>query len=65
MIWVIQQSIRLLQKATVSDDLRVLAECMNFVIDQINKSSNNVENAINFFEDSSIRIVVELMNKIN
>lgn len=53
------------KKAIVSDDLRVLAECMNFVIDQINKSSNNVENAINFFEDSNIKIVVELMNKIN
>lgn len=53
------------QKAVVSNDIRVLSSCMEFVINQINYTTNTKEGAVNLFEDENIQFVVELMNKIN
>lgn len=53
------------KKAIVSDDIRVLSSCMQFVINQINADANKKENAVNLLNEDNIDFVVDLINKIN
>lgn len=53
------------KEAIVSDDIRVLSSCMQFVISQINADANKKENAINLLDESNVDFVSDLINKIN
>lgn len=59
-----KKALEFYQKAVVSNDIRILSSCMNFVINQMNYSTNK-KDSLNLFEDENIQFVVELMNKIN
>lgn len=60
-----EQAFVFYKKAIVSDDIRVLSSCMEFVISQINADANKKENAINLLDESNVNFVIDLINKIN